>query len=57
MGHEDFIPLAFDFAEDDSCVSRDFETLVLGPGLNDLEIEECTSTLVRWNGKTMYQDI
>lgn len=57
MGHEHLIPLAFDFADDDTVISRDPKTLVLGPGLSDLETDKYLGTFVRWNGKSMYQPI
>jgi len=55
--HEHLIPLAFDFAEDDTCVNRDPKTLMVGPGASDEEVEKYVSSLERWNGKSMYQDI
>ena len=57
FGHEHLLPIAFDFAEDDGCVSRDPKTLLLGPGLSDQETGDYLGTLVRWNGKCMYQPI
>lgn len=56
FGHEDLMPLAFDFAEDMSCVSRDPKLLLVGQGVDENEIESYVSTLVRWNGKGMYQE-
>lgn len=58
-GHEELMPLAFDFADDMSCVSRDPQTLLIGTdsGLPDTEIGEYLSTLVRWNGQCMYQPL
>ena len=58
FGHEELMPLAFDFADDMSCVSRDPKTLLIGE--NDLptaEVEECLASLVRWNGQAMYQPL
>lgn len=57
FGHEHLLPLAFDFADDDSCVIRDPKPLLLGPGVNDAEAEIYTSSLLRWNSKTMYQPV
>ena len=57
FGHEHLLPLAFDFAEDDSCVNRDPKTLLVGPGIDDAEAETYVSSLVRWNGKSMYQAV
>jgi len=55
-GHEHLLPLVFDFAEDDSCVLRDPKMLIVGPGASDDEADKYVSSLVRWNGKSMYQD-
>lgn len=57
MGHEHLMPLAFDFAEDQSCVCRDPKMTLIGEGVDDAEVETYLSTLVRWNGKCMYQEI
>ncbi|KAL8711791.1 MAG: hypothetical protein Q9225_007064 [Loekoesia sp. 1 TL-2023] len=57
FGHEHLLPLAFDFAEDDSCVNRDPKTLLVGPGIDEAEAEAYVSSLVRWNGKSMYQAV
>ena len=57
FGHEHLLPLAFDFADDVSCVSRDPKTLLVGPGVDDAEMEIYLSSLVRWNGKSIYQTI
>jgi pimeloyl-ACP methyl ester carboxylesterase len=58
FGHEQLMPLAFDFADDMTCVSRDPKTLLVGE--NDLpaaEVEEYLASLVRWNGQAMYQPL
>ena len=57
FGHEHLLPLAFDFADDDSCVNRDPKTLLVGPGIEVDVAEAYVSSLVRWNGKSMYQAI
>ena len=57
FGHEHLMPVAFDFAEDDSCVDRDPKTLLVGPVVDDAEAEKYISNLVRWNGKAMYQEV
>ena len=58
FGHEHLLPVAFDFADDDSCVNRDPRTLLVGPGVDDdAEVERYVSSLVRWNGKSMYQAV
>lgn len=55
FGHEELMPLAFDFADDMSCVSRDPKMLLVGPG-DEKEVDEYVGTFVRWNGKGMYQE-
>ena len=57
FGHEHLLPVAFDFADDDSCVNRDPKTLLVGPGVDDAAVETYVSSLVRWNGKSMYQAV
>lgn len=57
FGHEHLLPLAFDFADDDSCVNRDPKTLLIGPGVSDAEAEAYVSSMVRWNGKSKYQGV
>ncbi|KAK6811114.1 hypothetical protein RU639_012946 [Aspergillus parasiticus] len=55
--HEDLIPLAFDIAEDYSTVSRDPKKLIIGPGRSDEETDAYVAAMLRWNGKTMYQEV
>ena len=57
FGHEHLIPLAFDFAEDDSCVDRDPKALLVGPGVEDAEAGDYVSSMGRWNGRCMYQEV
>ncbi|KAE8374946.1 Alpha/beta hydrolase fold-1 [Aspergillus bertholletiae] len=57
FGHEELIPLAFDFAEDNSVVSRDPKTLIIGPGRPDDATDAYIAAMPRWNGKAMYQDV
>ena len=57
FGHEDLLPLLFDFANDDSCVPCDPKTVLVGPGVDDAEVETYVSSLVRGNGKSMYQAV
>ncbi|MCJ1239059.1 hypothetical protein MMC14_007052 [Varicellaria rhodocarpa] len=57
FGHKHLLPLAFDFADDDSCVNRDPAALLLGPGLPDAKVNEYVGSLVRWDSKAMYQAI
>jgi pimeloyl-ACP methyl ester carboxylesterase len=56
FGHESLVPLAFDIADDMTCVSRDPKTLFVGEdcGLPADEIDTYVDTLVRWNGQCMY---
>lgn len=56
FGNMDLVPLAFDFAEDNSCLNRDPKTLMVGPG-DETEVEAYLKTFVRWNGKCMYLPI
>ena len=56
FGMEDVLPLVFDFADDRSGVPRDPKTMFVGAGADEAEAEEYVSTLVRWNGKCMYQE-
>ncbi|TVY80327.1 hypothetical protein LSUE1_G004280 [Lachnellula suecica] len=57
-GHMDLIPLAFDFAEDNTVLSHDPKTLLVGPSeVSEEELDRYLATLVRWNGKGMYQPI
>ncbi|KAK7710330.1 hypothetical protein SLS64_005915 [Diaporthe eres] len=55
FGNMDLVPLAFDFADDGTCVSRDPKTLLVGPGPSDAEVEAYLKTLVRWHGNVMYR--
>ncbi|XXG96936.1 hypothetical protein Hte_003227 [Hypoxylon texense] len=57
FGHMHLVPVAFDFAEDDSCSSNDFRNLVVGPGRDEADTDAFIRTLVRWNGKCMYQPL
>lgn len=56
-GHGDLIPIAFLFDEDQSVVSADPKTLIVGEGADLAELESYVASLVRWNGKCMYQGI
>lgn len=53
FGNLDLVPLAFDFADDDTCLSRDPKSLIVGPG-DEAEVEAYLKIFVRWNGKCMY---
>jgi pimeloyl-ACP methyl ester carboxylesterase len=50
------MPIAFDFADDQSVVPRDPKLILVGSG-DEAEIEAYLSTHVRWNGKCMYDSI
>ncbi|KAJ5718530.1 Alpha/beta hydrolase fold-1 [Penicillium malachiteum] len=54
FGHINLIPLAFDFAEDRTCVSIHPRELVVGPGLPEEDLENYVKLLVHWNGDGMY---
>ncbi|KAB8231339.1 alpha/beta hydrolase [Aspergillus alliaceus] len=47
--------IAFDFADDDTCESRDPKNLPVGPSHPEEELEAYVAGLARWNGKAMYQ--
>ena len=47
FGHEHLLPLAFDFAEDNSCVDRDPKGLLVGPSIEDSEADKYVSSLAR----------
>ena len=58
FGHMDLVPIAFNFAEDDTCVNNEPKTLLVGPSaVADEEVDRYLATLVRWNGKGMYLPI
>ena len=57
FSHMDLIPLAFDIAEDGTCVNRDPKTLMIGPGIDDDEADACVLAMGRWNGGAMYERI
>ncbi|OJZ89217.1 hypothetical protein ASPFODRAFT_129226 [Aspergillus luchuensis CBS 106.47] len=51
-GHGEFMDVAFDFADDRTCLPRDSSILVVGPTQrSDEETAAYFSTLKRWNGK------
>ncbi|KAF3407463.1 hypothetical protein DPV78_001206 [Talaromyces pinophilus] len=56
FGHMDLVPISFDWADDGTCVHADPRTLLVGPSdLAPDEVDEYVATLIRWNGKSMYQ--
>ncbi|OAA31994.1 hypothetical protein AAL_01326 [Moelleriella libera RCEF 2490] len=50
MGHEALVPIAFDFADDMSMFCRDPRGQVVGPGVEEEEVESYVASLMRWNG-------
>ncbi|KAI1203574.1 alpha/beta-hydrolase [Nemania serpens] len=59
FGNIDLVPIAFDIAEDSSCLSRDPKTLIVSPGPEHdaEEVDKYLSTFTRWNARCMYQAI
>jgi pimeloyl-ACP methyl ester carboxylesterase len=57
FGDLHLMSMAFDFAEDGSCLGRDMAKLVVGPGRTEAETEAYVRFLSRWNGRCMYQPI
>ncbi|KAH7400551.1 Alpha/beta hydrolase fold-1 [Phaeosphaeria sp. MPI-PUGE-AT-0046c] len=58
FGQGDLIPLAFDFADDKTVVSRDPKTLLVGnTTLPESDVDAYLHTLARWNGQCMYDRI
>lgn len=60
FGHEELMPLAFDFADDRTVLPRDpFYLIGEAPGLTKEEIDAYAQALAttRWNGDCMYQAI
>lgn len=59
FGQGDLIPLAFDFADDKTVVSRDPKMLLVGevPKLPEPEVDAYIATFMRWNGQAMYDKI
>jgi len=58
FGYMDLVPIAFNFAEDDTCLNNDPKTLLVGPSaVADDEVDRYLASLVRWNGKGMYLPI
>ena len=58
FGHEHLLPLAIDFADDESCVHRDPGKLLVGEGAaEEGERDAYMAALVRWNGRCMYQGV
>ncbi|KAI1169051.1 alpha/beta-hydrolase [Nemania serpens] len=55
FGNMDLIPLVIDFADDDTCLYRDPKGVMVGPGVDEDDVDEYIGTFVRWNGKGMYQ--
>ncbi|CAG9988016.1 unnamed protein product [Clonostachys byssicola] len=57
MGHEELMPLAFDFAGDMTVLARDPRSQLVGQHYDDAEVEEYLNSLVLWNGQCMYDKI
>ncbi|KAL4949208.1 hypothetical protein BDW69DRAFT_174867 [Aspergillus filifer] len=57
MGDGHLVPIAFDFAEDGTCVDADPKNLLVGPGLPEEELDEFVGSLIRWNGTAMLQPL
>jgi len=61
MGDHDLMPMAFDFADDGTVVPRDSKLILVGSPdgteSDEAEIDAFLATLVRWNGKCMYDSI
>ncbi|KAI1392354.1 alpha/beta-hydrolase [Hypoxylon trugodes] len=57
FGHMHLVPIAFDFADDGTALSRDFKGLVVGPGRDEADTEAYVKTLSRWNGRAMYEPL
>lgn len=56
FGNMDLVPVAFDFADDGTCIHRNPKVLLVGPGDED-EVEAYLKTFIRWNGNCMYEAI
>ncbi|TVY94516.1 hypothetical protein LAWI1_G000115 [Lachnellula willkommii] len=58
FNHMGLVPLAFNFAEDGTCLNNDPKTLLIGPStVDEEEVERYLSTLVRWNGNGLHLPI
>ena len=59
FGHEELLPMAFDFADDGTVVCRDPKLLLIGDTgyVDEKEVEDYLASLKRWNGKCMYENI
>jgi len=57
MGDGHLMPIAFDFADDGTVVPRDSKLILVGAHDDDAETDAYLATLVRWNGKCMYDCI
>lgn len=58
FNHSDLIPVAFDFADDKTVVSQDARRLLVSDtALSEGEVDAYVETLVRWNGKCMYDRV
>lgn len=57
MGHEELMPIAFDFADDKSVVCRDPKAQLIGTDGDEAEVQAYLDSLVLWNGQCMYDSI
>ncbi|RAH70676.1 alpha/beta hydrolase [Aspergillus aculeatinus CBS 121060] len=56
-GHGEYMPLAFDFAEDKTTVSRDPKGLIVGPGRSDEELDAYVAAFRPHNGGAWYEKV
>ncbi|KAI0419307.1 alpha/beta-hydrolase [Xylaria grammica] len=58
FGHESFIPINFDIAEDDSCLHRYPKAVVVNPQpgeVDEKELDDYVNTFERWNIQCIHQ--
>ncbi|KAL4783182.1 alpha/beta-hydrolase [Aspergillus varians] len=56
-GHGALMDVAFDFADDRTCLDRDPKTRLVGPGMSDAETDAYIATFRRWNGNGFDQKL
>ncbi|KAJ5261343.1 hypothetical protein N7478_011938 [Penicillium angulare] len=56
-GRGQFLAMIVDFADDGTCVHRNPEDVLIGPGLSEEELETCVASLGRWNGSVLSQPL
>ncbi|KAK0631097.1 Alpha/beta hydrolase fold-1 [Bombardia bombarda] len=57
MGDEALMPMAFDFADDMTVLSRAPRQLLIGEGRSDADLDVYVASLGLWNGQCMYDEI